>query len=162
MSKNILCLLFLALLVMGCEKDDVCNEGTPGTPRVVIRFYDKDNPSTLKSPSGIKVKEVNQENLYAILSSDYIAIPMDLSKTFTRYVFILPASTATLTIADTLQFNHSNRKDIYSRRACGYSAEYVLNNPAITTTGSLSWYVRSIVQLDTIRNEEQAHLAIYH
>jgi len=87
---------------------------------------------------------------------------MDLSKTFTRYVFILPASTATLTIADTLQFNHSNRKDIYSRRACGYSAEYVLNNPAITTTGSLSWYVRSTVQLDTIRNEEQAHLAIYH
>ena len=84
MSKNILCLLFLALLVMGCEKDDVCNEGTPGTPRVVIRFYDKDYPSTLKSPSGIKVKEVNQENLYAILSSDYIAIPMDLSKTFTR------------------------------------------------------------------------------
>ena len=162
MSKNILCLLLLSFFTLGCEKDDICNEGTPGTPRVVIRLYDKDNPTVLKSASGIKIKTVNQENIYDILNSDSLAIPMDLSKSFTRYAFILPSSTVSLTIADTLQFNHTNRRDTYSRRACGYSAEYVLSNPAITTIGSQTWYVNSIVQLDTIRNEEQAHLAIYH
>ncbi len=162
MSKNKLCFLFLALLVMSCEKDDICNEGTPGTPRVIIRFYDKDNPTTLKSAPGIKIKGVNQENLYAILESDSLALPMDLSTTYTRYAFILPSSTASLTIADTLQFNYANRRDFYSRRACGYSAEYVLKSPAVTTIGSLTWYVNSTVVLDTIRNEEQAHLAIYH
>ncbi len=162
MSKNILCLLLISFLSLGCEKDDICNEGTPGTPRVIIRFYDKDNPTTLKSAPGIKIKEVNKENLYAMLGSDSLALPMDLSKTFTRYAFILPSSTASLTIADTLQFNHTNRRDTYSRRACGYSAEYVLSNPAITTIGSQTWYVNSTVVLDTIRNEEQAHLAIYH
>lgn len=162
MSKNILCLLLISFLSLGCEKDDICNEGTPGTPRVIIRFYDEDNPTTLKSAPGIKIKEVNQENLYAMLGSDSLALPMDLSKTFTRYAFILPSSTASLTIADTLQFNHTNRRDTYSRRACGYSAEYVLSNPAITTIGSQTWYVNSTVVLDTIRNEEQAHLAIYH
>ena len=162
MSKKFLCFLFLTLLFIGCEKDDICNEGTLGTPRVIIRFYDKDNPNTLKSTSGIKIKEVNQENAYAILSSDSVALPMDLSKAFTRYAFILPSSSASLTIADTLQFNYANRRDIYSRRACGYSTEYVLSNPAITTIGSLTWYVRSTTQLDTIRNEAQAHLAFYH
>ena len=162
MSKNILCLLLISFLSLGCEKDDICNEGTAGTPRVIIRFYDKDNPTVLKSAPGIKIKEVNQESVYVILGSDSLAIPMDLSKTFTRYAFILPSSTASLTIADTLQFNHANRIDTYSRRACGYSAEYVLSNPAITTIGSQTWYVNSTVVLDTIRNEEQAHLAIYH
>ena len=162
MSKNIICLLFLVFFVVGCEKDDICNEGTPGTPRVILRFYDKDNPTVLKSTSRIKIKAVNQDNLYAIVSADSIAIPMDLSKTFTRYAFILPTSTSTITVADTLQFNYANRKDTYSRRACGFSAEYVLSQPAITTIGSTTWYVNSIIQLDTIRNEEQAHLAIYH
>ena len=32
-------------LISACEKDDICNEGTPGTPRVVIRFFDNDNPT---------------------------------------------------------------------------------------------------------------------
>ena len=87
---------------------------------------------------------------------------MDLSKNFSRYAFILPSSTASLTIADTLQFNHSNRRDHYSRRACGFISEYLLDTPAITTIGSITWYAYSVIQLDTIRNEEQAHLFIYH
>ena len=126
MSRNILCLLFLCFFTFGCEKDDICNEGT------------------------------------RIFGSDSVTIPMDLSKNFTRYAFILPSSTASLTIADTLQFNHSNRRDQYSRRACGFSAAYELDNPAITTIGSITWYAYSVTQLDTIRNEEQAHLFIYH
>lgn len=162
MSKNILCLLLLCLLFNRCEKDDICNEGTPGTPNVVIRFFDKDSPTELKVAENITIKEINQEQIYSIVNSDSTTIPMDLSKNFTRYAFILPASTASLTIADTLQFNHFNRRDQYSRRACGFSAEYQLDNPAITTIGSITWYAYSVIQLDTIRNEEQAHLFIYH
>ena len=162
MSKNILFLLFLCLLFNRCEKDDICNEGTPGTPNVVIRFFDKDSPTEHKVAENISIKEINQEQIYRILNSDSVTIPMDLSKNFTRYAFILPTSTASLTIADTLQFNHSNRRDQYSRRACGFSAEYQLDNPAITTIGSITWYAYSVIQLDTIRNEEQAHLIIYH
>jgi hypothetical protein len=162
MSKNIFCLLFLSLLFISCEKDDICNEGTPGTPNLVIRFFDKDNPAERKVAENISIKEINQEQIYRILSSDSVTIPMDLSKNFTRYAFILPSSTANLTIADTLQFNHSNRRDQYSRRACGFSAAYELDNPAITTIGSITWYAYSVTQLDTIRNEEQAHLFIYH
>ena len=35
-------------------------------------------------------------------------------------------------------------------------------NPPITVIGSPTWYIRSTILLDSIRNEEQAHLAIYH
>ena len=96
MSKNIFCLLFLSLLFISCEKDDICNEGTPGTPNLVIRFFDKDNPAERKVAENISIKEINQEQIYRILSSDSVTIPMDLSKNFTRYAFILPSSTTNL------------------------------------------------------------------
>ena len=162
MARVLLFIFCLSLLCIGCEKDDICNEGTPGTPRLIIRFYDHAAPNTLKSVPTIQLKEINQDNIYRSFSSDSIAIPMDLSKTFTRYAFILSSSTASVTLADTLQFNHPYRNDRYSRRACGFSAEYTLGQPAITTIGSITWYVNSSIKLDTIRNEEQAHLAIYH
>ena len=108
-----------------------------------------------------EVKEVNQENAYRRITGDSTALPMDLSQNFTRYAVII-SSTESTTIADTLQFNHGDRRDAYSRRACGFSAEYRLMNPPITVIGSPTWYIRSTILLDSIRNEEQAHLAIYH
>ena len=160
-NKPFVFLFFLGLFVASCEKDDICNEGTPGTPRVVIRFYDQNNPSQFKSVSGFAFKEINQEKAYRLLSGDSTALPMDLSKAYTRYAVII-SSNDSITIADTLQFNHGDRKDIYSRRACGFSAEYRLMDPPITVIGSPTWYIRSTILLDSIRNEDQAHLAIYH
>ena len=160
-SKAFLLFLFLSSFVTSCEKDDICNEGTPGTPRVVIRFYDHNNPSQLKSVSGLSFKEINQEKAYRILTGDSTALPMDVSKAYTRYAVII-SNNDSITVADTLQFNHGNRKDIYSRRACGFSAEYRLMDPPITVIGSPTWYIRSTILLDSIRNEDQAHLAIYH
>ncbi|MGB1449882.1 MAG: DUF6452 family protein [Flavobacteriaceae bacterium] len=162
MARVLFFIFCLSLLCIGCEKDDICNEGTPGTPRLIIRFYDHQAPNTLKSVPTIQLKEINQDRIYRSFNTDSIAIPMDLSKAYTRYAFILPSSTDTATIADTLQFNHPYRNDRYSRRACGFSAEYTLGQPAITTIGSITWYINSSIKLDTIRNEEQAHLAIYH
>lgn len=32
-----------------CERDDICAEGTPTTPRVIVEFYDASEPDELKS-----------------------------------------------------------------------------------------------------------------
>ena len=58
----------------------MCNEGTPGTPRVVIRFYDHNSPNDYKSVEGLTFKEVNQENAYRRITGDSTALPMDLSQ----------------------------------------------------------------------------------
>lgn len=153
-----LCFLFFA-----CEKDDICNEGTPGTPKLVIRFYDQENPTEAKDLPGIKIQYIARDYpIYEKTTNDSIALPMDLTSNATRYAFILPTSTASLTIADTLQFNHHNRIDEYTRRACGYKASFQLTNPPVSVTNSASWFIRAEILTDTIRNEEQAHLAIYH
>ncbi|GAB5563981.1 MAG: DUF6452 family protein [Winogradskyella sp.] len=43
-----LCLLG-ALSFHGCERDDICAEGTATTPRVIVEFYDASEPDELKS-----------------------------------------------------------------------------------------------------------------
>ena len=160
-TTSSLLFMFIFFIAIACEKDDVCNEGTEGTPRVVINFYDHNNPDQLKAVSSFSFIEVNQDKAYRILSGSSTALPMDLSKNFTRYAVIIRNDEDNF-ITDTLQFNHGDRRDIYSRRACGFSAEYRLMDPPITVIGSPTWYIRSTILLDSIRNEDQAHLAIYH
>ena len=147
-------------LISACEKDDICNEGTPGTPRVVIRFLTTTILRQLKVCKVFHLKKLIKKEPIEF-TGDSTALPMDLSKNYTRYAVII-SSNDSITIADTLQFNHRDRIDTYSRRACGFSAEYRLSDPPITVIGSPTWYIRSSILLDSIRNEEQAHLAIYH
>jgi len=40
--------LLLAVSFWNCEKDDICAETTPTTPKLVIEFYDNANPTVLK------------------------------------------------------------------------------------------------------------------
>jgi len=153
----------MAIFICSCEKDDICNEGTPGTPSLVIRFYDHQNPTQYKNLPEIKIQHINRDYpLYLGSSSDSIALPMDLTNKNTRYAFILASTTDTVTVADTLQFNHANRVDEYARRACGFKASYQLSDPPVIVTNTGSWFIRAEILIDTLRNEEQAHLAIYH
>jgi hypothetical protein len=154
------CFLYV-LIFQACEKDDICIEGTPGTPRMVVRFLDQENPSTFKALSNIQIQGVGKENVYSSQNIDSIALPLDLGKGFTRYAFILPSSTATNTVADTLEFNYS-RKDRYLNRACGIISELILAPTAVIPINSPQWFQGYTVILDTLSNENQAHLAIYH
>ena len=49
--------LLLAVSFWNCEKDDICAEGTPTTPRVIIEFYDAANPTVLKNVTNLRVEE---------------------------------------------------------------------------------------------------------
>lgn len=46
--KNILIPLCIVLLLTNCERDDICSEVTPTTPRLIIQFYDITEADELK------------------------------------------------------------------------------------------------------------------
>ena len=48
-SRSFIFLIFLILF--SCEKDDICLEGTPATPRMIILFKDHENPQAKKGVS---------------------------------------------------------------------------------------------------------------
>jgi hypothetical protein len=162
MLKSTLFSLVLLLLFLSCERDDICDLGTPGTPRLIVRLYDAENPTQFKSVQGY-IQEINKDELHSNLAGDSIAFPMKLSMNSTRYTFVIENSAVgTGTINDTLQFNYHSRTDRYTRRACGIVSEYVLDQNPVTPINTPRWFVRAEILIDTLRNEEQAHLAIYH
>ena len=152
MIKNLtapfLFFLLFCILISSCEKDDICLVETPSSPRLVVRLYDKDNRSAFKAANNIIIHGVGQEEPLMTLNTDSLTIPLKTQEAFTQYAFILPSSTASLTFADTLQFNY-RRYDKYL-------------NPISFPTNTPVWLESFEILIDTVSNEQQSHLAIYH
>ena len=56
MKKGILLLVvFVSVFFSSCEKDDICDANTANTPRLVLTFYDINNPSVVKTVTKLKV-----------------------------------------------------------------------------------------------------------
>ena len=55
MKKRFLIALIISAVLLGCERDDICAAGTATTPRVIIEFYNVDNPLQLRSVPRLSV-----------------------------------------------------------------------------------------------------------
>ena len=153
-------LIFICLTFLSCERDDVCIEGTHGTPKLILRFYSADNPAENKQVTNLTIMAEGKEP-YVTFSGDSIAIPLDTENSFTKYIFNVGHETNSNPKIDVLQFNY-DRNDMYLNRACGIKSEFIFNNEAITSSIEPEWFKGYQILLDTISNENQAHLAIYH
>ena len=68
--------LLLAVSFWNCEKDDICAEGTPTTPRVIIEFYDAANPTVLKNVTNLKVVETSLTDGFGFTGVNKIQVPL--------------------------------------------------------------------------------------
>lgn len=157
-----------------CEKDDICIDGD--TPLLVIRFYDVDNPTTLKKVTKFRIVGVGQNTTVTTVSdrtdSDSIAIPLKVTDKTTGFYFISNSSNVettdsggeTVTVEggdlDTLYFNY-NRIDKFVSRACGYIANYEdLSGDLKTETDN--WIKDIEIVTPLVENSTAAHVKIYH
>lgn len=155
-------LILIYSIIVGCEKDDICLIETPSTPQLVVRLFDKDNRNEYKAANNIIVYGVGNKDPLMTINSDSLALPLKVQSAFTQYAFVLPSSTVSSTVSDTLQFNYG-RFDEYINRACGYRANFTLNENVISYPINAPLWIESFeILIDTVSNEQQAHLAIYH
>lgn len=155
-------LVFLICILGSCEKDDVCLVETQSTPRLIVKLFDKENRLISKAADNITIYGIGKENPLIKLSADSLVLPLKTQEAFTRYAFLLPTSTASVTVGDTLQFNYS-RYDQYLNRSCGYRANFILDKNLISFPNAAPVWMDSFeILIDTVSNEQQAHLAIYH
>ncbi len=161
---NYLLLIVLALFgLYACEKDDICVDGN--TPLLVLRFYDINNPETLKAPSTLTIEGQLQDNSYGAIiantSLDSIQIP--LRNEALRTVYKLTTNTTTDVSnanADLITFDYTT-KELFISRACGF----INNYETLTATKSLdldNWIKEIEVVTTTIENQNAAHVKIYH
>ena len=160
-SKLTTSLFAIIFIMISCEKDDICIESEIGTPRIILSFYDKTNKTLKKPVENLLIKGIEREDTLDIFSGDSIAIPLRNNSNFSKYEFILNSGGENSN-NDTIQFEYS-RYDLYINRACGFKSNYVLNDPPAKLFNIDSPWIEQILKLkDTILNENNAHLAIYH
>ena len=161
MTPRSIIFLFVPLLI-SCEKDDICLEGTPATARMIIIFKDYENPQSKKMVNDLLIRGFGEVDSLTSYSGDSIAIPLRNNFEFTQYEMTINTATPTTQISDSLQINHY-QYDTYINRACGYNSNFVFENPFhyLLTQGE-GWIKRIEKIRDTLSDEESSHLAIYH
>ena len=85
-------LLLLLILIVGCEPDDICVEGSTGTSELIIIFHDIDNPESKKEIQNLNVVgSINQNDFESLVftTSDSITLPLRKFSSSTNYKFVL-------------------------------------------------------------------------
>ena len=161
MFKRISFYSLLIIFIFNCEKDDICLEGTPGTPRLIIRFFDQNEKIIPKPLSNVTIKALSKDEDYVVFSGDSLGIPLKLISNSTIYTFTYLDVLDNQEKIDTLKFNYK-REDYYVNRACGFLSNLIFTTPALEILDKESIFLGFRILNDTIKNENQAHLAIYH
>ena len=80
-------ILLLSLLIISCEKDDICIEGSENTNRITIGFLDNET----KNPKGItliNVKSIENDSIiHEEFSGESIKLPLKVNSNKTQFLF---------------------------------------------------------------------------
>ena len=153
--------LLLAVSFWNCEKDDICAEGTPVTPRVIIEFFDATNPTTPKNVTNLGIIATGFTEGFAFNGTNKIEVPLRTNVDTTELDFVLngadndPANDETVT----LTFNYE-RSNVFISRACGYKT--IFNLTEVLPTDFLGTWISSLtIEQPNIINENETHIKIY-
>lgn len=166
MKKIISLLVVSVFLFISCEKDDICSATTSTTPRLVIQFYDINNPSVLKNASNLKViGEGMSEGIDFNGNGNTVSIPLKTTENTTTYQFILNSTSSTFKNEDVIRFDYSY-ENVYVSRACGFKTLFDLDpiTPYTHTDANIPnvlWIKAISVEKKTIDNENETHVKIY-
>jgi hypothetical protein len=171
---SIAVLLIITTYLLSCEKDDICANGTPTTPGLVVEFY-KNGFTNTKNP------QTNFKYWVPAIEGD--TLPTDTLKSVDKIILPLPTDRDEVTWA--LQYNTTNplgvktsntdlftikytRKDTYVSRACGYKTTFVLNpatngnpNPSVTDEDGNTFIKNTVVVTPNIETENEVHVKIF-
>ena len=157
MKNPLTIITFLMLCLTACEPDDICLEGTPGSPKLIVVFYDKNQTNTKKSVTDLQIKGVNMETLLYDSTTDSIALPLKTILSSTSFSFI--ATQNGNTFEDIITFNY-DLEDEFISRACGYKVRF--NNLIFSTSNTLNWIDYLEILTNSISDTNNTHVKILH
>lgn len=157
--------LLFALSLWNCEKDDICEEATPTTPKLIIEFYDNASPTNKKSVTNLKVTADGMATSFDFNSVSKIELPLKTEADGVNYNLVFDSKNTDVSLQneDKIAINYT-RKDVYISRACGFKTVYNLNpnpNGIILTTDTNNWIKEITIQKFTIENENETHVKIF-
>lgn len=172
-NKIVVTLIGILLSIVSCEKDDICLADTPGTPHLIIRFFDASNTSNTKSVPNLRIIGQGAVSEYgSITTTDSIAIPLKVLASTTTFSLTSdynyddngtpedPSDDIITGNEDVITFNYTNN-EVFISRACGFKNIYE-NLGVVVTQDSDNWIFNYSIENNIVENETNAHLYLYH
>ena len=157
-------IVLIANSFWSCEKDDICEAGTPTTPNLIIEFYDNLNAGTKKEVTNLSVIADGNTNILKFNAVSKIQIPLKTNTDLSLFKFTLNATepVTSLTNEDLLNINYS-RENVYISRACGFKTVFKLNESGgiVQATDPNTWIKEIVIQKYNILNENEIHVKIF-
>ena len=158
--------LLLMLINFGCERDEICLEEI--TPKLILRFYNENNPDELKSVRGLVINiegiEGDYEDESLTVLTDSIAVPLRVTENSTKIILSLPGDSDQddENNLDTLSVIYT-QEDIFISRACGYKTIYNEADAALEDDQD-NWIKGIEIKKEPLQiiDENTAHVKIYH
>ena len=188
-SKRIKSIIFLTLILIAtlisynCERDDICAETTPTTPRLMVEFYDATETEELKPVTRLTVygeglannptNDNTEGTLVYNTNATAIELPLLIGNEgeITTSRFILEKDTNlrldedvdTDSNIDIIEISYVT-EFVYVSRACGYKSIFKNLQVSFETSDDGAW-ISGIEVVDTIEiveNENTVHVRILH
>lgn len=155
--------IFLTILIFlfACEPDDICLSEIDDTPKLLIGFYDK-NSGNLKEVENLKIQGLDNDQVYVFETIDSIGIPLINNKNLTTFNLTKNFEEDNVDSGNNdKMFVNYNPNWIYISRACGYITNYDIDN-LIIENDIENWIIDSEIITNSIKDEENIHVKIYH
>ena len=147
-------LILLFFLIISCEKDDICLEGSANTNRITIGFMNNETES-LTSISLINIRGVKKDSIiHETINTDHLKLPLNISSNKTDYILNYND------IIDTLSIKYRAIHE-YLNRGCGFISNFILDSSTENINNLEGWIKEVSIAKDSIFNEEKTNLYIH-
>ena len=146
-------LFLLVIIILGCEKDDICIVGSENTSRITIGFIDYES----KTDKGITLNSIRGIGLDSIIerfNGNNLKLPLMANSNKTKYVFEYNET------LDTLILHHQTIHK-YLNRSCGYISNFIVKSDTEISKNH-GWIKEVSIENDSIFNEEKTNILIHY
>ncbi|MEJ6791865.1 MAG: hypothetical protein QNK89_03775 [Lacinutrix sp.] len=174
MKKIATLLLLLICIAFSCERDDLCDEDTPTTPKMVVEFRDLILSNNTKNVTKLRVEDADDATRvltdYNSVTEDQMLLPLitnieELETGITKYRVYKDYENedGTITGNDDVIYIEYSTREIYVSRACGYKTIFENVEIIIEDDGD-NWMEFAVPENDnqSVINEDKIHFTIRH
>ena len=179
--KTLLFSLFIlfTIITISCERDDICPEDVPTTPRLIVEFFDLLNQDNLKNVPNLRVQGIgNDETLSGFGGSsteNKVELPLKTNENSTQFSFIknyainnngTPDDSSddfATGNEDIITINYI-AENVYVSRACGYKTIYKAVSIQFDASDLDRWIalVEPLNVNQSIEDETTTHFKFFH
>lgn len=177
--KKISFSILLTVSLSTCERDDICPEDVPTTPRLIVEFYDLLNQENIKNVPDLYVQGIGNDNPLSTFTGNsdvsLVELPLKTDESSTQFRFIkdyaindngTPNDFTDDYVTgneDIITINYTI-KNVYVSRACGYKTTYKAVNIQFDSADMDRWIAlaQPLNDNQSIEDETTTHFKFFH